>query len=85
MGSRKHTVFLQNKPYSKKKFQRFNRPLSLQMYHFSLAIHFMDVQPSVALPLLHDFWVEWFPSTHAVLQAHEFVSSQGVKNKKGNT
>lgn len=76
-------MLLQNKPYRKNKFQRFNRLLSLQMYHFSLAIYFMDVQPRLALPLLHDFWVEWFPSTYAVLQVHEFVSSQGVKNMKG--
>lgn len=85
MWRRKQTVLLQNKPCSKTKFQVFTRLLSLQMYHFGLAVHFMDVQPRLALPLLHDFWVEWFPSTYAVLQVHEFVSSQGVKNMKGNT
>ena len=52
------------------------------MYRFSLAICFMDVQPSLAFPLLHDFWVEWLPSTHAVLQVHEFVASQGVKKQE---
>lgn len=42
----------------------------------------MDVQPSLAFPLQHDFWVEWLPSTYAVLQVHEFVASQGVKKQE---
>lgn len=78
-------MFLPNKPCSNKEFQRWNRLLALRMYRFSLAVHFTDVQPRLALPLLHDFWVERLPSAHAVLQPHEFVSSGGVKHKKGNT
>lgn len=42
---------------AKKELQRVNRILTLQMYRFSLAIYFMDVQPSLAFPLLHDFWI----------------------------
>jgi len=52
------------------------------MYHFSLAIYFIYVQPSLASPLLQDFWVEWLPSTHAVPQVHESVASQGVKKQE---